>query len=83
VAKYDALKLFLFRQKGTSLTMSFADVSEIAGGLPNSAFNYREWWSNEPAGGHVQAHAWMAAGWSVDSVNLSSRVVTFRPHEGA
>ena len=83
MAKYDPLKEFLQRQSGPTITMSFADVGELVGGLPNSAFRHQAWWANERGGGHVQARAWLAAGWKVDSVNQSHRTVTFRRELGA
>ncbi|MEV6637072.1 hypothetical protein AB0M54_40685 [Actinoplanes sp. NPDC051470] len=45
--------------------------------LPRSAFRYQAWWSNEIGGNHVQAHAWMNAGWRVDGVDLARQEVTF------
>ena len=77
MAKYDSLKQFLQGQQGQTITMSFDDVAEIVFGLPRSAYSYGEWWNNETSGSHVQSHAWMAAGWKVDSVSLSRRMVTF------
>lgn len=75
MAKYDPLKEFLQRQPGPTITMSLEDVAELVGGLPYSAYRYREWWAN---GGHVQARTWTDAGWSVGSVNLRLRRVVFR-----
>ena len=78
MAKYDPLKQFLLQQTGATITMSFQDVAEIVGGLPSSAYRHQAWWENEAVGSHVQAVAWVAAGWRVDSFSLSRRVVTFR-----
>lgn len=58
--------------------MTFADVSALlAGELPPSAYRYAEWWSNETAGSHVQARAWIQAGWRVAEVNLAAATVVF------
>jgi hypothetical protein len=78
MAKYDPLKGFLLGQSASTIKMTFEDVGRLVGGLPDSAYSRREWWANERDGRHVQAHAWMKAGWSVDAVNLSQRTVTFR-----
>jgi hypothetical protein len=39
--------------------MTFAEISRFVGGLPPSAYRYREWWANDHGGRHVQAHAWL------------------------
>lgn len=41
--------------------------------MPESARKHRAWWAN---GGHIQADAWLEAGWEVGSVNLDT--VEFR-----
>lgn len=58
--------------------MSFDEIADLVGGLPNSAYRYRAWWANEHDGRHVQAKAWRGAGYVVDSVDLDGRAVTFR-----
>jgi len=61
------------------ITLKFDQLERITNDpLPPSAFKYREWWSNEEAGRHVQAHSWMNAGWLVETVNLQSQWVRFR-----
>ena len=53
------------------ITLSFGKIEAIIDDdLPYSARNHRAWWGNEQDGQHVNAHAWMNAGWKVDSVNL-------------
>jgi hypothetical protein len=81
MAKYEPLGGFLGRQSDEKYTIqvSFRRLEEIIGGpLPASARRRREWWGNEAGGTHVQAHAWLNAGWSVDRVDLDRGVVTFR-----
>jgi antitoxin HicB len=59
-------------------TLSFGEIEQIIGGkLPPSAHNHREWWSNH-SGSHVQARAWLEAGWEVESVDQEARTVRFR-----
>jgi hypothetical protein len=62
----------------TETSLSFARVEGIIGDtLPASSRKYREWWANESRGSHVQAKAWLEAGWMVESVNLRGQTVTF------
>lgn len=74
MAKYDPLRDHLVHVLGDQHGMTFYEIADLVGGLPPSAFQYREWWDNSS---HVQADAWRAAGWHVDSVSLTSRRVTF------
>jgi hypothetical protein len=54
------------------ITLTFAKIEEIiADKLPRSAQTYREWWSNEISGTHVQANSWLNAGWQVEAVDQS------------
>jgi len=58
------------------ITLSFGKIEGIIDDdLPYSARNHRAWWSNEQDGSHVHAHAWMNAGWKVDSVDMSRELV--------
>lgn len=77
MAKYDALRRHLLARSGDLHVMEFDDIAGLVGGLPPSASRYLEWWSNHD-GRHVQAHAWLAAGWRVDHVDLRQRRVKFR-----
>ena len=76
MSKYDGLRDALLRTSGT-VTLSSRRMGRLVGGLPRSAYAYREWWSNEHAGQHVQAHAWLAAGRRVEMVDLASQRVRF------
>jgi len=77
MSKYSALRRHLEREAGPSVEVTFDEVDRIVGGLPASARRYSAWWSNEREGRHVQAHAWMDAGWRVHSVNLTAERVHF------
>ncbi len=77
MSKYSALRRHLEGEPGTSVEMAFAEIDDIVGGLPASARRYSAWWSNELEGTHVQARAWMDAGWTVASVNLNAELVRF------
>lgn len=78
--KYAPLQMHLNglpRSEGRA-QLSFAAIERIIGDkLPPSARAHREWWSNH-AGSHVQARAWLEAGWEVDSVDQEAQTVAFR-----
>jgi hypothetical protein len=76
VGKYDGLRDFLAARDGTvtELTMSFEEVEALVGALPASAREHRAWWANDSK---VEAQAWRAAGWHVQSVNQNAGWVMF------
>jgi hypothetical protein len=57
--------------------MSFEEIADLVGGLPNSAYRHQAWWANEREGRHVQARSWMSAGFVVSFVSIQDRSVTF------
>lgn len=63
MAKYDPLREHLFTNGAPQITMTFDAVAELVGGLPTSAREHQAWWSNAQGGAHVQAHAWVSAGY--------------------
>ena len=78
MSKYTPIKRYLagIPKETKEITLSFNQFEKIIKNkLPISAFRYQEWWSNEESGTHVQAHAWMGAGWMVDTVNLREKWV--------
>ena len=77
MSKYSSLHRYLEREAGPSVEMTFDEIDDVVGGLPASARRYQAWWSNEPEGTHVQARAWMDAGWRVANVNLTAKRVRF------
>ena len=77
MSKYSALGRHLERETGPSVEMAFHEVDDVVGGLPASARRYLAWWSNERDGTHVQARAWLDAGWRVVNVNLTAERVRF------
>jgi hypothetical protein len=81
-SKYGALAEYLRRQSGPRHSMSFAEIEALIGTpLPVSSRTWSAWWSNDrsPDSSHVQSkHGWLAAGWEVDSFDLSQQIVTFR-----
>jgi hypothetical protein len=77
VSKYSALCRHLEAETGPSVEMTFGEIDGVVGGLPASARRYSAWWSNEREGRHVQARAWLDAGWRVANVNLTTERVRF------
>lgn len=69
--KYSQLKNLLVSKKKIVKEISFDDIAN----LPNSAYRYREWWGNDRQ--HVQALAWLDAGYRVNKVDFSKKKVLF------
>lgn len=60
------------------VTLSFEQIERILNDkLPPSAYQYQAWWANQKEGSHVEAFAWMDAGWLVDTVNFTEKWVRF------
>lgn len=73
--KYKSLYDYLKEQDAPAVMMTFEEIEElIYGKLPKSAFVYRQWWAN---GGHIQADAWMDAGYLVKKVDFKGKTVVF------
>jgi hypothetical protein len=78
VGKYSQLErhLSLLPFEQHEVTLSFVQIERILNDkLPLSAQRYRAWWSNETEGSHVQARAWLDAGWLVDTVDFFRKQV--------
>jgi len=73
--KYEALGEALARLNASRVEMTFEEVERIVGKLPDSAEVQRPWWANDES--HVQAAAWMGAGYKVESVDQAARHVVF------
>jgi hypothetical protein len=87
-AKYQPLREYLAaRQNTPRVQVTFAEIEALIGtSLPDSAFKYREWWSNQSdTSNRSQAAAWLNAGFRVESVDQSRRggFVVFVPHTAA
>ena len=59
--------------------LSFAEIHELVGGLPRSAYAHRPWWSNNRS--HPHARAWLDTGREAD-VDWIERSVRFRNRGG-
>lgn len=82
MSKYDPLLISLSAVDDSTdrVTFTFRKVEEIIGEpLPMSARVHPEWWENDSSpNGHVQAKAWLGAGWIKDQVDLQRGIVHFR-----
>jgi hypothetical protein len=56
--------------------MTFVEIGGLVGELPQSATDDRPWWGNER--GHLQADAWLDAGYEVAEVDQGLGIVRFR-----
>ena len=76
-SKYQSLNTYLRQQHQDTVTLTFTAIEAMLGiPLPPSARTQRAWWSNRSRGA-VQAQAWMAAGYHVQTVDLAAEQVTF------
>ncbi|MBS7554776.1 hypothetical protein KHC23_14060 [Ancylobacter dichloromethanicus] len=80
MSKYSALTTFLSSRTQPRISMSFEDIERIVGArLPQSAFNHRAWWSNNPTNS-VMTRAWLAAGFRSEEVDMPGRKLVFSRH---
>ncbi len=78
MSKYDPLLDHLVHSKGV-VEFQFIDVEKVLGfPLPASARRYAAWWSNS-GGTHVQAAAWLEAGYRTEDVNIEQEKLRFVP----
>lgn len=75
--KYDPLANHLRAHSGDVCRLYFADIERIIGAaLPRSARERRAWWGNDRT--HVQANAWMHAGFRAEPAPVRMEPVVFR-----
>jgi hypothetical protein len=78
MSKYDPLRTFLSSRSEIEVPANFRTIEAIIGSrLPPSAFKHRAWWSNN-AENHVNARAWLAAGFETDQVDMGAQTLVFR-----
>lgn len=81
--KYESLKVFLKSRREARVRMSFADVAKAARTpLPRSAYRYAAWWANDSTS-HVQARAWLEAGFKTAEIDMEAQRVEFVRSERA
>lgn len=74
MGKYDPLRRYLADRPDDHVRLTFTEVQNLVGALPESAYKNLAWWANND---RRQSAAWQAAGWRVDSVDQSSQEVVF------
>jgi hypothetical protein len=77
MSKYRALSRFFQSQTASFFRMTFDDVEREAGlKLPASARLHQAWWANDRAR-HVQAKAWLDAGYESGQVDMKVGTLVF------
>ena len=77
MGKYEPLEKFLKRHRAGRWRVAFRELERLLGfKLPQSAFKYPAWWSNDDTG-HSHAKAWLDAGWRTEEIDLAARKLTF------
>jgi hypothetical protein len=75
--KYHKLRTYLAERNPQRLRLSFAQIARIAQApLPASAYRHPAWWANDSTS-HVQAKAWLDAGYKTENVDLAAQQVEF------
>jgi hypothetical protein len=75
--KYEALRSYLRSQRQPRLRLSFAEVARRAEvKLPASAYGHAAWWANDSTS-HVQAKAWLDAGYKTENVDIAAQTIEF------
>lgn len=78
MSKYDPLTRHLKSARATRVPMAFDEIEAVLGfDLPKSARKHRPWWSNEADGTHVQARAWVSAGYQATEVDMAAERLMF------
>ncbi len=71
--KYNPLETFFANNKFESVKLTLSEIEKIIGdSLPLSASKHSAWWANDTT--HVQAQAWLNAGWKVGNFFLGEWV---------
>lgn len=75
--KYEAFRSYLSGQRRSRFRLTFAEVARHAGvKLPASAYGHAAWWANDSTS-HVQAKAWLDAGYKTENVDIAAQSVEF------
>jgi hypothetical protein len=78
MAKYTKLHQFFQTQVSDFVRMTFDEVEEETGfTLPASARLHQAWWANDRAR-HVQAKAWLDAGFESEQVDMKAGTIAFQ-----
>ena len=80
MSKYNPLCNYLKNCDLKVVILEFEEIEEILGFvLPTSAYKYEWWWANEDVNttNHSHCKSWQGAGYKVDRVDFSNRIVSF------
>jgi hypothetical protein len=81
MGKYEPLRDYLTSCSGNEESLTFSQLEQLVGPLPDSAHQHRAWWGNDDY--KSQSQAWRAAGWHVESVDQATgQVVLARGAQG-
>ena len=82
MAKYEPLRDYLNTRPASTeeVRLTFDEVADMVGKLPKSAWQHQAWWANDTSV-HVQAAAWLEAGWKVHSFSQREEWVIFGREE--
>ena len=59
------------------VTLTWPELDEIVGGMPDSATDFSAWWS-----GHAHVNSWRSAGFDFMDLRRGSRVTFYRTGPG-
>jgi hypothetical protein len=78
MAKYQPLHNELARIASGRIEMTFAQIEQLVGRLPASAWNYPWWWGRKDnkTPWYVQCKAWAEAGYMAEA-DIDRRLVVF------
>jgi hypothetical protein len=77
-SKYAPLAQLLADSGAEVIEMTFAEIDRVVpGGLPESAYGYRTWWTVHVGNSAQSRHGWISVGYRVCRVDLTERLVTF------
>jgi hypothetical protein len=80
--RYSALYFWLAAHQGKEVHAAFGEIEAILGfGLPATARRRSQWWENNHEQ-HVQAGAWLDAGFRTQEINIANETVTFCRDQG-
>jgi len=79
MSKYQPLASFLRAKSMGQVSMTFVEVEKVLGfRLPSSAYEHPAWWANDSGKSHVQARAWLSAGYETEQVDKIARKLVFK-----
>ena len=81
VPKYEPLARLLQARHPLAVTMTFAELDALVGGLPPSARSEPSWWGNTTNVSRTQAKAWMGADYRAENVKLGVAVTFVQSSE--